>query len=196
MVFLITPVIIFIKVVSVFMLKYGFKFMAIGFLGYLFISAGINSILQKSPDPFMKEFGGRILLVDRTIDSELTKLKDADMGLKDRIMIIFGVLLDLLMFIYIIKFIKWTFAGMMGPTVPDSIYIMFAIGIIFFAEMFYAKVYLDYWVIPFAGFVSSLANMYDLLISPIIEWFKVTFHISSLPTSDNETLSWWDRLFT
>lgn len=186
----------FIKVIIAFMLKWGFKVMAIGFLSYLFLTAGYKSLVQHNPDPLVKEFGGRIMLVDRTVEAEINKLRTEGMGMQDRLLIFFGIILDIFMFVYIIKFLKWMFAGMMGEVVPGSIYLMFAILVMAFFEAFYARIWLGHWVIPFVGFFSIITSLFELMILPIVEWFKNFFHISDLPTVGDETLSWWDRIFT
>lgn len=185
-----------LKVFIAFMFKYVIKVVAIGFVLVLFIIAAWHSVEQKNLDPFMKEFGGRILLVDKTVEERLGGLAMAEeVNFGKNIFAYLTVILDILMLYYIIKFTKWAITFITGTTVPGMTRIIIAILIMALAEVFYAKVFLGYYVVPFVGFSSVLTQFVPLILIPFAQWFATTFHISEVPLLGNETMSWWDRIF-
>lgn len=185
-----------IKILIIFLFKYVFKIIAIGFVLVLFVIALWHSVEQMHPEPFVKEFGGRILMVDRTIEERLNNLVVAENANFSRNVVSYlSIILDILMLYYIIKFVMWVFRFWFGETPSKFSFIIGALLVMAIAEVLYMWVFLGYVGWPFIGFISIVTNFVPLIVIPFAEWFKLTFHISSVPSVGNETMSWWDRLF-
>lgn len=197
-----------IKVLSLFFVRHIAKILVIGFLFLLFANAIAQSWVQGDPDVFLKEFGGRIFMTDKTIEAEISHLKEV--GSQDVVVnswVYIMAMLDIYILYHIVKYTKKFYRACFGPTTPMWIYWIFAIGTIMLAEALFIRLFLETWTIPYSGFISLIENFVPLMLAPMLKLFTTWLPITPVNecingtmngtmNSTNCTLSFWDHLLT
>lgn len=145
--------------------------------------AGYNAWVKQDPDVFFQEIGGRIVLIDRTLDTNVNLMLSGTLDSGTYAITFFDSILSLLSFFYILRFWMWIFKIAQGDNGPRLLYAIIIMAVL---EVFYFRIFYGQWDWPFIGFINTFAHFVPLFVQPFANWFN---GIGGDITPINETLN-------